>query len=107
MPVLLPLRSGIVSVGECRRRGPTDHTRRPRSPIRGPGDPPELQDAGVFGPGAEVLGGKGVEEGLGFVGGGVGWVDPVGCVEDAGFRVGVPALDYGVSCFGVHVEGIV
>lgn len=97
MPILpFPCSTTATATG-CRRSRPTNHTRRPSSPIRGPGDPPEVQNAGVFGPGEEVRGGKGVEEGLGFVGGGVGWVDPVVGVEDAGFGVGVPALDYGVS----------
>ena len=58
---------------------------------------------GVFGPSEEVGGGEGVEEGLGFVGGGVSWVDPVGVREDAGFGVGVPAGEDGVSGEGFVV----
>lgn len=57
-------------------------------------------------PGKEVGGGEGGEGGLFVVGGGDGRVDPVLFLvwvlggDDAGFWVGVPAVDDGVAGFG-------
>lgn len=52
----------------------------------------------MFGPRQQIWGGESIKESLLFIECGVGGIDPVAIVEDACFRISVPAGEYRVSC---------
>ena len=63
---------------------------RPHGAVR-PADGGSVEDMGIFGPLYEIGRGEGVEEDLFIIFIRIGRIDPIGRVEDSGFRVGVPA----------------